>query len=154
MVQDQQSNSIIHIMGVMNSLHRLALAIAARCPENGPPDGMTISQLAIFAYLSFMVEEDVYQRDLEAFFRLRRSTVSSTLTTLEKKGLVYRVSVPHDARLKKIQLTERGQEIGLHVQSVFSQTNNIAVNGIPEKDLAVMNSALAKIQWNLDAAEA
>ena len=49
----------------------------------------------------FSQQGDVYQKDIESFFKLRRSTVSSQLDTLEKKGLIQRVPVSHDARLKK-----------------------------------------------------
>lgn len=50
----------------------------------------------------------VLQRDIEELFRIRRSSVTSVLQLLEKKGLLRRESVPEDARLKKLVLTEEG----------------------------------------------
>ena len=62
--------------------------------------------------ISFLYREtqmrDVYQRDIEEEFDIRRSTVTSTLQLLEKNGYITRQSVDVDARLKKILLTDRG----------------------------------------------
>lgn len=55
---------------------------------------------------------NVYQRDIEMEFDIRRSSVTNTLQLLEKNGYISRVSVDEDARLKKILLTEKG--IGIH----------------------------------------
>ena len=53
----------------------------------------------------------VYQRDIEEVFRIKRSSVTSVLQTLEKKGLIYRESVPGDARMKKLVLTDAAREM-------------------------------------------
>lgn len=66
--------------------------------------------------ISFLYREtqarNVYQRDIEEEFDIRRSSVTNTLQLLEKNGYILRVSVDEDARLKKILLTEKG--IGVH----------------------------------------
>ena len=56
--------------------------------------------------------EPVYQRDIEKRLCIRRSTVTATLNRMEKNGLIVRESVPEDARLKRIVLTEKA--ISLH----------------------------------------
>ena len=55
---------------------------------------------------------NIYQRDIEVEFDIRRSTVTNTLQLLEKNGYITRVSVDEDARLKKILLTDKG--IAIH----------------------------------------
>ncbi|EET85497.1 transcriptional regulator, MarR family [Clostridium carboxidivorans P7] len=54
---------------------------------------------------------DVFQKDIEEVFDIRRSSVTSVLQLMEKNGYVERVSVSEDARLKKIILTKKGLEI-------------------------------------------
>lgn len=54
-------------------------------------------------------ERDVYQRDIEEEFHIRRSSVTSVLQNLEKNGFITRESVQSDARLKKIVLTEKAK---------------------------------------------
>lgn len=50
-------------------------------------------------------EHDIFQRDIENDFNIRRSTVTGMLKLMEKNGMITRTSVPYDARLKKIELT-------------------------------------------------
>lgn len=50
---------------------------------------------------------DIFQRDLQQQFSVRRSTMTGILQAMEREGMITRSSVPWDARLKKIQLTEK-----------------------------------------------
>ncbi len=65
----------------------------------------------ILAFLYEHEGEDVYQRDLEETFSVTRSTVSKVVKLMESKGLIRRESVFHDARLKKLILTDKGREV-------------------------------------------
>ena len=75
-------------------------------------DNLTCSNGWIIGHLceSEQLGREVYQRDLEDEFGITRSTASKVLILLEKKGLIARESVSHDARLKKITLTERSRD--------------------------------------------
>ncbi len=74
---------------------------------------LTSSQARIIGFVYRQSQlRDVYQRDIEVEFDIRRSTVTNTLQILEKNGYISRVNVDEDARLKKILLTEKG--IGIH----------------------------------------
>ena len=52
-------------------------------------------------------DKDIFQRDLQQQFSVRRSTMTGILQAMEREGMITRSSVPWDARLKKIQLTEK-----------------------------------------------
>ncbi|MGM0395860.1 MAG: MarR family winged helix-turn-helix transcriptional regulator [Bacillota bacterium] len=65
----------------------------------------------IIAYLFENEGRDVFQRDLEERFTITRSTISKVLKLMEQKGLIERLSVEKDARLKKIVLTDKAREI-------------------------------------------
>lgn len=60
-------------------------------------------------------KKDIFQKDIEEQFDIRRSSVTSALQLMEKKGYIRRISVSEDARLKKILLTEKGEEIQKNV---------------------------------------
>lgn len=47
----------------------------------------------VIVYLAHNSDRDVFQRDLEERFNVRRSTVSNILSLMEKKGLIKRESV-------------------------------------------------------------
>lgn len=146
-VQNQERNyHIIQIMCVMNQLHRLAI----HQTEQEPPPGFTISQLAAVGFLFYQGDQEVYQRDLENFFKLRRSTVSSLLNTLEKKDILCRVPVPHDARLKRLVLTPKGREIGAQVQKQFLLLNRLLIQGLTPEEQETFARILKKVEHNLN----
>ena len=55
-------------------------------------------------------EGDLFQRDLEKMFDIRRSSVSTMISCVEKKGYIIRVSIPTDKRVNKIILTDEGMK--------------------------------------------
>ena len=55
-------------------------------------------------------DKDIFQKDFEKEFDIRRSTASHILSLMEENGIITRESVPYDARLKKIVLTEKDFE--------------------------------------------
>ena len=74
-------------------------------------DDLTGKNGWIIAYIARNSDRDVFQRDIEEEFSIRRSTVSSIVQLMEKKGFITRESVGHDARLKKLVLTPRAKEM-------------------------------------------
>ncbi|MDO7205446.1 helix-turn-helix domain-containing protein [Paraclostridium bifermentans] len=46
-------------------------------------------------------DKDVFQKDLESVFDLKRSSISLMLNNMEKSGLIERMLVKEDGRLKK-----------------------------------------------------
>ncbi|MDR3600466.1 MAG: MarR family transcriptional regulator [Desulfosporosinus sp.] len=63
---------------------------------------------------------DVFQRDVEIEFNIRRSTATGILQSMEKKNLITREAVPIDARLKKIVLTDKA--LSIHNQIIQKLT--------------------------------
>ena len=91
---------------------------------------LTSSQARIIGFVYHEMQiRNVYQRDIEIEFDIRRSSVTNILQLLEKNGYISRVGVDEDARLKKIMLTEKG--IGIHevvrnsILKVEGELNNV-----------------------------
>lgn len=112
---------------------------------------LTSSQARIISYVYHQSQvRDVYQRDIEIEFDIRRSTVTNTLQLLEKNGYLTRVSVEEDARLKKIQLTEKG--IGIHEilrESIFKVEQGLN-NIYTEEELQQLFYLLDKLHVALE----
>ena len=64
-------------------------------------DELTAMHGWILGYLCRNEHKDIFQKDIEAEFKICRSTVTNILKLMEKKGYIKRESVPYDARLKK-----------------------------------------------------
>ncbi|MCX4354744.1 MAG: MarR family transcriptional regulator [Oscillospiraceae bacterium] len=118
-------------------------------------DNLTCSNGWIIGYVCEMKERgnDVYQRDLENNFGITRSTTSKVLGLMEKKGLVERVSVSHDARLKKIVPTERSLEIGRIIKEDNEKMELLLKKGFSPKELEQLYGYLERIQHNIETAE-
>lgn len=76
-------------------------------------EGMTGMQMRLLGHLRMKEAkgESVFQKDIEEIFRIKRSSVTSVLQTLEKKNMIIRESVPGDARIKKLILTEKARTL-------------------------------------------
>ena len=66
-------------------------------------DELTPMQRHILNYILLeTLHRDIYQKNIEEEFQIRKSTVSGILKLIEKNGFIYRESVKEDARLKRI----------------------------------------------------
>lgn len=95
-------------------------------------------------------DRDIFQKDFEQEFNIRRSTASSMLSLMEKNGLIKRESVPYDARLKKIVLTDKAIEIQNYVDSNLDSFEKNISEGISDSELETFISVLGKINKNLE----
>ncbi len=95
-------------------------------------------------------EKDIFQRDFEERFSIRRSTASKMLGLMEKKGLIERQSVSSDARLKKIVLTERAVELHEKItQDILDREKRLLAGISPEK-LEIFYEVIDTIKANLE----
>ncbi len=65
--------------------------------------------LWVLRYVKDREGTDVYQRDLEREFKVRRSTISHMIDLMVQKQYLTRESVEGDRRLKRLRLTEKGE---------------------------------------------
>lgn len=118
--------------------------------------GLTGMQLAVLGFIADTPargDRDVFQRDIEEEFDIRRSTATSILQLMEKNGVLRRESVSGDLRLKRIVLTEKGLALQEKQGKRMKQIDAILVQGIPAEDLTafyrVMETATENIRRHL-----
>ncbi len=95
-------------------------------------------------------EKDIFQKDFEAEFSIRRSTASSILKTMEQNGFVERVSVPYDARLKKIVLTNKAVEIHKTVIKDIEKREQRLRKGLTNTEIDNFLTTLDKLTANME----
>ena len=118
------------------------------------PGDLTILQKSILHFILFeTMQRDLYQKDLEKEFKVRRSTASENLRLLEKKGYLYRECAKEDARLKKIIPTEKAVGVRGQLRKSIERTEERIRQGIPEEDLKVFFRVLKQISANLSSWE-
>lgn len=105
----------------------------------------------IIGYIGDRAEagEDVYQRDLETRFGITRSTASKVINLMVQKGLIERQNVVHDARLKKLVLTEKSREIKRLMDEDHQRFEKELRKGFEEEELQMLFACLDKMKKNL-----
>ena len=93
---------------------------------------------------------DVFQRDIEKEFRIRRSTATGLLQLLEKKEYIQRIAVLYDARLKKIVLTEKAKKAHEQIMKNIDKTDEIIEKGITDEERETFLKVIEKIKSNLE----
>ena len=94
-------------------------------------------------------EEEIYQRDIEAEFAISRATASNMLSVMERKGLIKRESVEHDARLKKIVLTDQAMQMHRQIHQDIIETERLLTKGLSEDDKRVLHRYIDIMIQNL-----
>ena len=117
--------------------------------QNGVDD-VTPMHGWILAYLYHSQEEEIFQRDIERAFSITRSTVTNILQLMEKKGYISRMSVPQDARLKRLVLTEAGAEAHRQILRSLRQTDDYVSGLLTEEENAELLRLLGKLRAGLE----
>jgi len=122
--------------------------LEADMKENGY-DEATLMHSWILKYLYVNRDREVYQRDIEKHFGIGRSTVTTIIQLMEKRDLVCREAVEHDARLKKVYLTKKGFAHHELVEKNIQNMNKQAMAGISEEEKKEFLRIAEKIGMNL-----
>ena len=113
-------------------------------------DEITLSHGWIIRFLYENRERDIYQKDIEKYFLVGRSTVTNSIQLMEKKGLVRREFVECDARLKKVLLTEKGIQSHETIENMIAEMNSGILEGIDEQDAQVFLKVIRQIRENIE----
>lgn len=127
-----------------NQLHK---NMEARREENR--DDLTGMQRWTMGFLKDHSSQDVYQRDIEEAFAVSRATVSNMLSVMERKGLIERVSVEHDARLKKLVLTEKAVNMLERAEQDICAMEARLTDGLEPEEVARLLGYLDRMLLNL-----
>ena len=121
------------LIGVINKLPK---KIRRYCDRNASEMGLTGTQGRVLCYIFITSQwQDIYQRDIEDVFEIRRSTATGILQLLERDGYIERVSVPTDARLKKIVLTDKAKELQTLVIQETERAEQMLKTGLSEDEV-------------------
>lgn len=110
---------------------------------------MTKMHAMILGYLNKFKDEEIVQKDIEEKFSMRRSTTSKMLKNMEEKGLIERISIERDARVKKLQLSKKGKSLVEEVSKEFQRIENLLSEGLTEEEIEQFFATLDKMQQNM-----
>lgn len=136
------------IAEINNLVHRL-IQKKDGCCENDEKAGLSHTSACIIGYLYDNKAQDVFQRDLEREFKVRRSTMSKVLSLLQAKGYIARQDVENDRRLKKIVLTQKAELLADKLKLQRLRLEEVMVGSISEEELSSFYKTCEKIKQNL-----
>lgn len=133
--------------------HQLKRQMCCQNQQNGQDDLTSMQKLILHFILLETMHQDLYQKDIEKEFKVRRSTATGILQLLEKKGYMYREPVEKDARLKRIVPTGKALKLrGILLENIRIREEQIREN-ISEEDMEVFIRVLKQISENLSSGE-
>ncbi len=110
---------------------------------------ITGMQGRILGYLYHHREDEIFQRDIENEFLIRRSTVTGILQLMEKNGLIFRQSVAKDARLKQLKLTPKAIAANERIEAKIDRMEAKLIRDIGEADLKIFYAVTEQMKKNL-----
>lgn len=113
-------------------------------------DEITLMHGWIIRYLYENRGKDIFQKDIEKQFSIGRSSVTGIIQLMEKKGYIMRESVEHDARLKKVTLTEKGAASHQKIEELITNQDEQMTRGISREDLEVFLKVAEQIRSNVE----
>ena len=107
----------------------------------------------VIGYLYDNRHRDVFQRDIEKQFSVRRPTMTEILKLMEKNGLLVRERDKNDARLKKIKLTPLALSIHERHEKHIESFETFLREGISDVEMKSFFAVLEKLNSNIERAE-
>ena len=114
---------------------------------------LTCVQRWFVGYLYECGEREVFQSELEEHFGIKRAAASSILCRMERGGIIERVSVPYDARLKRIRLTDETKRRCEEIRHDIAELEARMADNIDGDDMDTFFRVLDRIKENLNRAE-
>ena len=136
-------------IGMLHNLLRRQMACMTEKSANSA--NVTGMQAMIVHHLILREKEgDLFQKDIESAFQMRRSTATGILQLMEQHGLLRREPVPQDGRLKRLVLTDKALALDARIKKKFRDTEALMCAGISEADLATWFRVCGRIRANLE----
>lgn len=113
-------------------------------------DGLTSSQRRYLVYILFSCKNSpIYAKNLEKEFKTSKSSISTVLKQLEKKGLIEVIKDSNDARYKTLMPTKKGYIYKNDSIKFMEKLDEILIQDIDEDELKVCNKVLTKMLDNI-----
>lgn len=107
----------------------------------------------IIMFLARNRDREIYQHTIEQKFCITRSTASRVLALMEKEGLIARESVAHDARCKRIVLTDKADAIVADLKANGERVERLLVDGFTQTEQDALHDYVERMRANIERAQ-
>ena len=110
---------------------------------------LTRMQCATLHYLKEHDDKNVFQKDLEVAFDISGATATNILKVMEKEGLITRVPMESDARLKKLVMTEKGSAFNAVAHENVRRLEKGMEKGFTEEEITRFREYIDRLTQNI-----
>lgn len=114
-------------------------------------ENLTIHQCWILQHLTKNAGKEIYQKDIEQLFSIKRSTANQMLRTMEVRGFIRRTVSEEDARRNILTVTEEGIAACDHLVKKLYQFMLKLHGDIPQNELEQFQETLRKLWRNIES---
>ena len=146
---DKYTQKIINThMGKL--IHMLAHEMKRNHIDQVIKDDLTVMQKHILKFILLeTMHRNLYQKDIEEEFQIRKSTVTGYVQLMEKNGYLIRESDKEDARKKRLVPTARAEKLREDILKDIEHNERILESGIPREDIITCKQVLYRVLENL-----
>ncbi|MEZ3461783.1 MAG: MarR family winged helix-turn-helix transcriptional regulator [Lachnospiraceae bacterium] len=113
-------------------------------------ENLTVHQCWILQHLTENAGKEIYQKDIEQLFSIRRSTANQMLRTMESRGYIRRIVSEEDARRNVLTVTQEGITACGHLVENMYQFMKKLHGEIPKAELEQFQGTLRKLWHNIE----
>jgi|SRR5215469_12851025 DNA-binding MarR family transcriptional regulator len=125
--------------------HALAVATTAAFARHGVYEGQQ------FVLRRLWEEDGLSPGEIARRLGLATPTVTRAATRMEAAGLLRREPHPHDGRMIRLRLTDRGRSLEKDVDAEITRVTERALAGLAPADRDALTRALVSIRRNLSS---
>lgn len=112
-------------------------------------DEFTEMQGMLLGFLCRNRDQEIFQKTLEEVFSIRRSTASRLLKNMEAEGLIVRLPVIRDARLKRVMVTPKAEALNQQAAIRIQYVEAALTRGLTQAELDQFMATVEKLKHNL-----
>ena len=132
-------------------IQKLTRQIRRRIDESVADQEVTGVQCGMIRYIDKESQKhDVFARDLENEFDMRRASVAGIIQLMERNGLIRRETIDQDGRYKKIVLTDKALQIRKIIEQEISSVEKQLVQGMKKEEIDCVLSGIKKMSHNMN----
>lgn len=94
-------------------------------------------------------EKEVFAKDIEEEFNMRKATIAGIIQLMEANGLIEREAKEEDSRLKRIQLTPKALEIEKVIEEQINCVEKKLIDGMKKEEQELFLQFLKRASNNL-----
>ena len=133
------------------SVHKLSRQLKRRLDIKVGKYGVTGVQCDMIRYIyKKSKEKNVFARDIEKKFDIRRASMAGILQNMEKNELIKREDIDSDGRLKRIVLTQKALKLRKIIEKEIAKLEDKAMQNIKEDEIIKFIEIAEKMSKNLE----